>query len=116
MTLFGHSVARELRAALVPVETASIVDYTHLSRTMRALLHNALFYVVPEPAIDAARDAALHEIEALAQAIHDVGVQPQGISLAVDQARADAIVSMQALIDAVAEAEPTIVARSLGIG
>ncbi len=116
MTLFGQSVARELRSALVPIDTASIVDFTYLPRTMRALLHNALFYVVTTPAIEAARDEALRGADALAQAIHDVGVQPQGISLAVDRARADAVVAMQALIDAVADAKPTIVARSLGIG
>ena len=116
MTPFGQTVARELRVALVPIETASIVDHAHLTRTMRALLHNALFYVVPKPAIDAAHVHAQAQADALAQAIHDVGVHPQGISLAVDQARADAIVAMQALIDAVADAEPTIVAKSLGIG
>lgn len=116
MTPFGQTVARELRIALVPIETVSIVDYAHLSKTMRALLHNALFYVVPRAEIDTARDEAQAKADALAEAIHDVGVQPQGISLAVDQARADAIVAMQALIDGVADAEPTIVAKSLGIG
>ena len=116
MTLFGQSVARELRSALVPIDTASIVDFSHLSRTMRALLHNALFYVVPTPALEAARDEALRGADALAQAIHDVGVQPQGISLAVDQARADAVVALEGLFDAVGVAKPSIVARSLGIG
>ena len=52
---------------------------------------------------------------ALAETIHTVGVKPQGISLDVDQARAEAILAMQDLIDAVAVAEPTIAARSLGI-
>lgn len=116
MTPFGASVARELRAALIPLETASIVNYKHLGGAMRALVRNALFYVVPVPGIDAARDHAIGSAEALATTIHDVGVQPQGISLEVDQARADAIVAFEALIDAVADAEPTQTAKSLGIG
>ena len=116
MTPFGATVARELRSALVPIETVSIVDYRHLPPTCRALLKNALFYVVPDPRIDAARDLALAQADNLAQTIHDVGVQPQGISLPVDQARAEATVAMEALIDAVADAEPTITAKSLGIG
>ena len=116
MTPFGKSVATELRTALVPIETASIVDYQHLHKTTRALMHNALFYVVPTPSIEAARDVALAKADALAEAIHTVGVHPQGISLEVDQARADAIVAYDALIDAVADAAPTQVAKSLGIG
>lgn len=115
MTPFGKSVATELRSALVPIETASIVDYYYLGRTSRALLHNALFYVVPTPAIEAAREHALAEGRALAAAIHEVGVQTQGISLVVDQARADAVVAFQDLIDAVADAQPTMTARALGI-
>ena len=116
MTPFGRTVATELRAALVPIETASIVDYQHLYKTTRALMHNALFYVVPTSAIGAARDLALDKADGLAEAIHKVGVHPQGISLEVDQARADAVVAYDALIDAVADAEPTVVGRSLGIG
>lgn len=48
-------------------------------------------------------------------AIAEVGVKPQGISLVVDRARAEAIVAMEELIDAVARAEPTTTARYLGI-
>lgn len=116
MTPFGKSVATELRSALVPIETTSIADYRHLPQTVRALLHNALFYVVATPRIAAARDRALTQAERLAAAIHEVGVQPLGISLVVDQARADALVALQALIDGVADAEPTQTAKSLGIG
>ena len=90
MTPFGKSVATELRSALVPIETASIVDYRHLDEAARALLRNALFYVETTSAIEAARDRALQQAHALALAIHEVGVQPQGISLTVDQARAEA--------------------------
>ena len=116
MTPFGASVARELKSALVPIETVSIADYRYLASSIRALLNNALFYVVPAPPIDAARAETQAKSEALAEAIHAVGVQPQGVSLTVDQARADAIVAMQGLIDAVADAEPTPAARALGIG
>ena len=116
MTPFGKSVAVELRSALIPIETASIVDYPHLHKTSRALMRNALFYVVPTPAIEAARDRALERADDLAEAIHRVGVHPQGISLAVDGARTAALDAYHDLIDAVADAEPTIVARSLGIG
>lgn len=115
MTPFGASVGRELRAALVSIETVTIVNHRHLGATVRALLKNALFYVVPAPAIDAARDHALAEAGHLADVIRDVGVHPQGISLAVDQARADATCALEALIDAAADAEPTATARSLGI-
>lgn len=115
MTPFGKSVATELRSALVPVETASIVDYYYLGRTIRALLHNALFYVVSTPSIEAARTRALDEARALAATIHEVGVRTQGISLAVDQARSEAVVAMEHLVDAVADAQPTMTARCLGI-
>ena len=115
MTPFGKTIATELRSAVVPLETVSIVDYRYLDATVRALLKNALFYVVPTPAIDAARRRALEQAHVLAEAIHAVGVQTQGISLDVDQARADAIVAMQDLADAVADAEPTVTARCLGI-
>ncbi len=116
MTPFGASVARELRTALVPVETVSIVDYRFLADTCRALLKNALFYVVPMPPLEVARDKALAEVDRLAEVIHRVGVQPQGISLDVDRARTEALVAFELLIDAVADAEPTQVAKSLGIG
>ncbi len=115
MTPFGFTIARELRSATVPIETVSIVDYNYLSGSMRALVTNALFYVIPSPAIDAARDHAVAQAERLAETIHDVGVQPQGISLDVDRARAEALFAFEALIDAVADAEPTQAARSLGI-
>ena len=115
MTPFGKTVATELRSAVVPLETVSIVDYRYLDATIRALLKNALFYVVPAPALAAARDRATERARALAEAIHAVGVQTQGISLDVDRARADAIVAMQDLADAVADAEPTMAARCLGI-
>ena len=115
MTPFGSNVARELRSATVPIETASIVDYKYLGDAARALLKNALFYVVPTPAIVAARARALEQADRLAATIHDVGVHPQGISLDVDQARADALVAFEALIDAVADAEPTPAAVYLGI-
>ena len=116
MTPFGETIARELRSALVPIETASIVDYKFLASSMRALTKNALFYVVPAPAVTSARQAAMAQIEHLAAVIRDTGVQPQGISRDVDRARADALVAFEALIDAVADAEPTTVGRSLGIG
>ena len=104
MTPFGTSVARELRTALVPIETASIVGYRFLAGTSRALVKNALFYVVATPAIDVARDQALRKADTLAQVIHDVGVRRQGISLSVDQARSKALVAFEALIDVVAAA------------
>ena len=116
MTPFGKSVATELRSALVPLETASIVDYRYVGSTSRALIRNALFYVVPTPAIERAREGAIDAADALATAIHATGVKPQGISLVVDQARANAVVAFEALIDIVADAEPTVVARCLGIG
>ena len=115
MTPFGQMVGRELRAAILPLESVSIVDHPYLDAAMRALLKNALFWVVPDPAIDAARERALAEARKLAETIHADGVRTQGISLKVDQARAEAILAMQALVDAVADAEPTIAARSLGI-
>ena len=115
MTPFGKTVARELRTAIVPLESVSIVDYSYLDASMRALLKNALFYVMPDPAIDAARERALAGSRALAETIFADGVRTQGISLEVDQARAEAILAMQDLVDAVADAEPTIAARSLGI-
>ncbi len=116
MTPFGKSVAGELRSALVPIETASIVDHRHLHGTTRALMRNALFYVVPTPAIEAARDRALDRADDLAQAIQRVGVHRHGVSLVVDAARTAALDAYHDLIDAVADAEPTLVARSLGIG
>lgn len=115
MTPFGKIVATELRGAVLPLESVSIVDHQHLLSTIRALLKNALFYVVPDPAIDAARENAIAQAAALVAAIQADGVRTQGISLDVDQARAEAILAMQALIDRVADAEPTITARSLGI-
>jgi hypothetical protein len=115
MTPFGKIVATELRGAVLPLESVSIVDHQHLLSTIRALLKNALFYVVPDPAIDAAREHAIAQAAALVAAIQADGVRTQGISLDVDQARAEAILAMQALIDRVADAEPTITARSLGI-
>ena len=115
MTPFGTIVARELRSAIVPIETVSIVDHKYLANSMRALLKNALFYVVPTPAIDAARELALNQAIGLADTIRDVGVHPQGISLDVDRARDDALVAFQALIDAVSDAEPTAAAIYLGI-
>ena len=115
MTPLGKTVATELRAAIVPLETVSIIDHQYLSRAYRALLKNALFWTMPDPAIAAARDHAQAQADALADTIHAVGVKPQGISLEIDQARAEAIVAMQDLIDAVADAEPTVAARSLGI-
>lgn len=116
MTPYGATVARELRSALVPLETVSIVDHRYLSAAMRALVKNALFWVVPTPRIEAAREAAVVAADRLAGVIHDVGVQSQGISLDVDHARADALVAFEALIDAVADAEPTQSGKSLGIG
>ena len=116
MTPYGFTVARELRSALVPLEIVSIVDYAYLPASMRALVKNALFWVVPTAEIQAARDHAVEAAEMLATTIRDIGVQPQGISLEVDRARADALVAMEALIDAVADAEPTQSAKSLGIG
>ena len=115
MTPYSSTIARELRSALVPIETVSIVDYSFLANSMRALVKNALFYVVPTPAIAAASDRAIAQAERLAETIHAVGVQPHGISLDVDRARTDALVAFEALIDATADAEPTTVARSLGI-
>ena len=116
MTPFGKIVATELRGAVLLLESVSIVDRQHLlSAIARALLKNALFYVVPDPAIDAARENAIAQAAALVAAIQADGVRTQGISLDVDQARAEAILAMQALIDRVADAEPTITARSLGI-
>ena len=115
MTPFGASVARELRSALVPIETVSIVDYRFLPGTIRALVKNALFYVVPAAEIDAARDRALEQADALAATIREVGVQSQGISLEVDRARAEGMVALEALIDAVADAKPTLAGRTLGI-
>ena len=116
MTPFGITVGRELRSALVPLETASIVDHVYLSATMRALVKNALFWVVPTPAIQDAREKAVEAADTLATTIRDVGVQPQGISLEVDQARADALVAFESLIDSVADSLPTQSAKSLGIG
>ena len=115
MTSFGAVVARELRSAIVPIETVSIVDFKYLEDATRALLKNALFYVVPTPDIDAARAHALKQAACLADTIRDVGVHPQGISLDVDQARADALVAFEALIDAVSDAKPTPAAIYLGI-
>ena len=83
---------------------------------MRALTKNALFYVVPTPGIAAAREAALTQVDRLVDVIRETGVQPQGVSLDVDRARADALVAFDTLVDAVADAEPTVVGRSLGIG
>lgn len=116
MTRYGESVARELRSAVAPLETASILDYRELPATIRALVKNALFWVVPTPPIEAARERAIQASETLSETIGSVGVHPQGISLAVDGARADAIVALDALIDAVADAEPTQSGKSLGIG
>ena len=90
MTPFGQSVARELRAAIAPLETVSIVDYVHLEAAIRALLKNALFYVVPTPSIEAARERASERARALAAAIQADGVRMQGISLEIGQARASA--------------------------
>ena len=115
MTPFGQIIGRELRTAILPLESVSLVDYAYLDATMRALLKNALFYVVPNPTIEVARARALDAAHALAETIFADGVRTQGISLAVDQARAEAILAMQDLVDAVADAEPTITARSLGI-
>ena len=115
MTPFGKTVATELRSAIVPLETVSIVDYRYLSQACRALLKNALFWVVPDPAIEAARERTQERADALAHTIHEVGIKTQGISLEIDQARSEAIVAMQDLIDAVADAEPTVAARALGI-
>ena len=116
MTPYGATVARELRSALVPLETVSIVDHKYLPAAFRALLKNALFWVVPTPAIETARVDSVTAADRLASTIETVGVHPQGISLEVDQARADATVALEALIDAVADAEPTQSAKSLGIG
>lgn len=116
MTPFGASVARELKSALVPVETVSIANHQHLLPTCRALLKNALFYVVPTAEIAAAHEHALAQAEQLAATIGEVGVQTQGISLPVDQARANALVALEALIDSVADAEPTPAGRVLGAG
>lgn len=116
MTPYGATVARELRSALVPLETVSVVDRKYLPAAFRALLKNALFWVVPTPAVDAARADAVNAADTLATTIETVGVHPQGISLEVDHARADAMVALEALIDAVADAEPTLSAKSLGIG
>ena len=115
MTPFGKTVAVELRSAMVPLETASIVDYGYLDATIRALLNNALFYVVPTPCIDAARARAGDRARALADTIRTVGVKPQGISLEVDVARSEAVEAFQDLIEAIADAEPTVTARCLGI-
>ncbi len=116
MTPFGKSVATELQSALVPIETASIVDYRYLRDAMRALLHNALFYVVPTAATEAGRARVMAQTIALADAIAEVGVQTQGISLELDQARTEATLAMQDLIDVVADAEPTPAGRALGLG
>ena len=116
MTPYGATVARELRSALVPLETVSIVDRKYLPAAFRALLKNALFWVVPTSTVEAARAEAIAAADKLATTIETVGVHPQGISLKVDQARADAMVALEALIDAVADAEPTQSAKSLGIG
>ena len=116
MTHFGSLVAHELRSALVAIETVSIVDHVYLAKASRALVKNALFYVVPTAKIETKRECALRQAERLAETIREVGVHPQGISLEVDQARADAMVAFEALIDAVADAEPTVAARYLGIG
>ena len=116
MTPYGATVARELRAALAPLETVSIVDHRYLPAAFRALLKNALFWVVPTPAVDVARAGAVEAADKLAATIETVGVHPQGISLEVDHARADAMVALEALIDAVADAEPTQSGKSLGIG
>lgn len=115
MTPFGQSVARELRVAIAPLETVSIVDHRHLDATVRALVKNALFYVVATPAIEAARERAAAQARALAESIHADGARAHGISLAIDQARAEAVLAMQELADAVADAEPTLTARCLGI-
>lgn len=115
MTPYGVTVARELRSSLVPIQTVSIVDYKYLPAAFRALLKNALFWVVPTATIDTARANATTAADKLAETIEAVGVHPQGISLEVDQARADAMVALEALIDAVADAEPTQSAKSLGI-
>lgn len=116
MTPYGATVARELRSALVPLETVSIVDHVYLPAAMRALVKNALFWVVPMPQVEAVRERAIEAADKLAATIRDVGVQPQGISLEVDHARADALVAFEALIDSVADAEPTQSGKSLGIG
>ncbi len=116
MTPYGATVARELRSALVPLETVSILDHKYLPAAFRALLKNALFWVVPTPVVEDLRAAALAAADKLASTIESVGVHPQGISLDVDHARADAMVALEALIDAVADAEPTQSAKSLGIG
>ena len=115
MTPYGTSVARELRAAIVPIETVSIIDHTYLRATTRALLKNALFWVVPTPQIEGARARALASAETLAETIGEVGVHPQGISLEVDHARTDALEAFAMLIDSVSDAEPTQSAKALGI-
>ena len=116
MTPYGATVARELRSALVPLETVSIVDHKYLPAAFRALLKNALFWVVPTESVEGARADAVAAADKLATTIETVGVHPQGISLDVDQARADAMVALEALIDSVADAEPTQSGKSLGIG
>ena len=57
MTPYGATVARELRSALVPLETVSIVDHKYLPAAFRALLKNALFWVVPTAPVEGARAA-----------------------------------------------------------
>ena len=115
MTPFGKSVATELRGMLVPIETVSIANHRRLVSTCRTLLYISLFYVTPRPEITAAREAAMASAATLADVIEKDGAQTKGISLAVDQARGDAMVAFEALIDSVANAEPTAVGRSLGM-
>ena len=59
MTPYGATVARELRSALVPLETVSIVDHKYLPAAFRALLKNALFWVVPTAPVEGARADAV---------------------------------------------------------
>ena len=116
MTPFGKSVATELKSALVPIETASIIDYQYLPDAIRALLRNALFYAISTPAIEDARTRANEQAVALADVIKEVGVHTQGISLEIDQARTEAMLALEDLIDIVADAEPTVAGRALGLG
>ena len=60
--------------------------------------------------------AALVKTAARAAAIEPVGVHTRGISLAVDQARSDAMIAIEDLIDVLADTKPTVVGRSVGIG
>ncbi len=116
MTPFGKSVATELKSALVPIETASIIDYHYLPDAIRALLRNALFYSVPTPTIEAARERACEQAVVLADVIKEVGIHTQGISLQIDQARSEAMLALEDLIDVVADAQPTVAGRALGLG